>query len=138
MLELHDATDVVYATRSGDAYAYWAPGDATVYRVGLCFWHRYGLDALSGEDDLVALVVMVGSYGVDKHLVLPQPRADHDAWTPSAFARAFGDEYLGWWAGVRPLLAAFGWTDDEHADVAYRPQDAVEIASLTTRERSTT
>lgn len=127
MLELHDATEVVDAVRGGDSYAYWAPGDATVYRVTLIRQARYGHEALDRDDDLVLLLILVGTHGYERHVLVPAPRADYDRWTPRTFFHAFGIEYVGWWPGVRPLLATLGWTTDDHASPTYDPRDAVDV-----------
>ncbi len=130
MLEIHDADVLVDAVRDGDTYAYWAPGDATVYRVTLVRQARFGHEALLRDDDMVLLLVMVGTYGYERHVLLQAPHADHDRWTPEAFANAFGVDYVGWWSGVRPLLASLGWTTDEHASTRYDPSDAIDLDEL--------
>ena len=49
-------------------------------------------------------------------------------WTAQLFLNAFGERYAGWWAGIRPVLAAFAWTEQDH--LAYRSSDANDIGRL--------
>lgn len=129
MTELRDATVVVEAIRDGYAYVDWAPGDSTVYRVALVSVHRGGLEALDDASDFTALLVMLGRTDARRSLLLEKPREGR-AWNPEMFADAVDDDYLGWWPGVRPLLAALGWTDPEYDDLAYRVDDVTDLEKL--------
>lgn len=128
MTELRDALEVVQAIEDCDSYALWAPGDATVYRVALL---RAVLSspvaALEAVQDLTALVIVVGRTGPSHALVVTKPVTDQVNWNASRFWYSYGPRYAGWWAGVRPLLAALGWTDRESSDLAYDPTNTSDI-----------
>lgn len=129
--ELRVAHEVLGAIESGEAYALWAPGDATVYRVTLLrVVQSSALTALNPAADLEALVVIAGLGGPGPALVVERPRVD-DGWNPVKFYSAYGARFAGWWAGVRPLLAVLGWTTDEHSSRTYDPSDAVKIGEVT-------
>ncbi len=130
MTELRLARRVVDAIRDGDAYVQWGPGDGTIYRVALLRFVRHdGGGALNHDEDLVALLVLVGDHELGAHLLVRAPRADYDRWTARSFVRAFGVRYAGWWPGVRPLLAALGWTGEGYASPTYDPRDAAEVVT---------
>lgn len=109
-------------------WAWWTPGDATRYHVtlinaapssstmgnGLCGTFR-------------ALAVTVESFGPRPiTIVIPRPSDEDDRYTAAEWVyRAFPG---GWWAGVRPLLAALGWTPETDRDTRYRSTDHREIA----------
>jgi hypothetical protein len=122
--EISDARDLRVALLSGTGrgtWAWWAPGDATRYRVA--YVHPAAYDSVEVPFQRLLLVV-VG----DRTLALPcWPRK---LWTPELFLRTFGDEYAGWWAAIRPILAAFAWTSTRPKDFTYSPDDAVEISQF--------
>jgi hypothetical protein len=126
-LELRDAAEVVDFIRGGSVFAFWAPGDATLYRVTMIKAVEFGLNAMTDEADMHALLVVVGDAGYRQHLLVPAPAGDR-RWTVQSFVRAFGVDYAGWWAGVRPLLAALGWTPSDQRELDYDPNDAVAAA----------
>lgn len=130
-LELHDATEVVDFIHGGSVFAFWAPGDATLYRVTMIKAVEFGLNAMIDQADMHALLVVVGVDGYLQHLLIPAPAGARD-WTVQSFVRAFGVDYAGWWAGVRPLLAALGWTPSDQRELDYDPNDAVVAAVVLT------
>jgi hypothetical protein len=128
-IEVTSAREAALVISTGETHVHWAPGDATLYRVALSSTVKYGVfDALSKEHDLTVLIVILG--GSTRSLVLHAPRNGDELWTPTRFLRKFGPEYTGWWAGVRPLLAALGWTTAEHSLPDYDPNDAARIGAL--------
>lgn len=133
MLEIHEANEAARVLRHGDRYVYWAPGDATLYRVTLITAIAYDATGIIPDNDLVALLVLVGRDGHNPHLLVQRPCADYDRWTAETFYRAFGERYVGWWAGVRPLLAALEWTPPDEREVAYTSSSAVEIVQAAGR-----
>lgn len=130
-LKLRDAAEAVDVIRRGSVYAYWAPGDATLYRITMIKAVEFGLNAMMIDADLRALLVVVGDVGLRQHLLVPAPAGDR-FWSVQSFVRAFGVDYAGWWAGVRPLLAALGWTPSDQRELDYDPNDAVVAAVVLT------
>lgn len=129
MLELCNAAEAVFYLRGDQVFVYWAPGDATVYRVTLVKAVEFGLNAMSDQADVHALLMLVGREGYRQHLLVPAPARDR-SWTAQSFVRAFGVDRAGWWAGVRPLLAALGWTPEDQRGLRYDPNDAVVAANV--------
>lgn len=134
-VELTDAAHVVDVIKDPSVHVYWAPGDATRYRVALINTVNYGVfDALSRENDFTALLVVLGDDV--RGLVILKPKSNDDLWTHQRFLSRFGPDYAGWWAGVRPLLAGLYWTTPEHASLSYDPSDAVAIGRLLKKSES--
>lgn len=130
MREIHDARElhrVLTAKHEGDKrfasrWARWAPGDFTRYLVLHVVAYPDGFD-VAGQ--IHCLVISSGSV----KLVIPR-FSGAKRWTPELFLREFGEKYAGWWAGIRPVLAAFGWTATRADDLTYDSRDAVEIGQL--------
>jgi hypothetical protein len=130
--EISDARElhrVLTAKHEGDKrfasrWARWVPGDFTRYVVMHIVAYPGGFD-VAGQ--IHCLVISTG----DKRLVIPR-FSGMDRWTPERFLRAFGEEYAGWWAGIRPVLAAFNWTSTRPDDVRYDASDANAIGELLT------
>lgn len=130
--EIHDARElhrVLTAKHEGDKrfasrWARWAPGDFTRYVVLHVVAYPEGFD-VAGQ--VHCLVVSVG----EQKIVIPR-FSGVNRWTPEGFLRAFGEQYAGWWAGIRPVLAAFGWTSTRADDLAYSSSDADAIGRLLT------
>jgi hypothetical protein len=101
-------------------WIWWAPGDFTRYRVTL-------VNAIPWVDVPGTRAMLVVEVANDA-IVLPYEPLR--LWTIESFHARFGEKYAGWWAGVRPLLAAFGWTSTRADDVAYSTDDAVEMGRL--------
>lgn len=131
MLEQRDSRDVTDAVRDGNTFTLWAPGDATVYRVAalraVAYDARYSFDR---DADLVALVVLLGGSGPGPALVVTAPTSEVTLWTPQNFLNSYGRDFVGWWPGVRPLLAALSWTDAAHGSLAYESSDVDELSDL--------
>lgn len=128
MSEVSDARELRHYLRSGpmsdgvthSSWAWWAPGDCTRYRVIFTVAPH-----IEGNFFTTLLTFQVG----DDCITLTRRR---QPWTPQLFLTAFGERYAGWWAGIRPVLAAFSWTDAQRADVKYNSRDADEIGLLLT------
>lgn len=132
MTEISDARElhrVLTVKHEGDKrfasrWARWAPGDFTRYTVLHVVAYPDGFDVAGQVHCLVV------SSGVEQ-LVLTRPRAGGNLqWTPELFLAKFGERYAGWWAGIRPVLAAFKWTATRADDLTYDPRDASEIGQL--------
>ena len=128
-MEVNDAQRAHLALTSGDKnvtrWIWWAPGDFTRYRVTHVVAHTpYGL----GGTNLQFLLVSVGA--TTRDVVMIQCPPEGFSWTPEKFLAEFGEKYVGWWAGIRPMLAAFGWTSTRADDLAYSSRDAEEIGAL--------
>jgi hypothetical protein len=128
--EIHDARElhrVLTAKQEGDKrfasrWARWAPGDCTRYVVLHVVAYPDGFD-VAGQ--VHCLVISSGG----KQIVIPRFNG-MNRWTPELFLRKFGEKYAGWWAGVRPVLAAFNWTSTRADDLTYNSRDADEIGKL--------
>jgi len=128
-VELSNATEVAKVIGDGNVHVHWAPGDGTRYRVVLVNTVDFGVfDALDRNHDFTALMVMVGSNLAA--LVLTRPHHGDNEWTAERFLNQFGERYAGWWAGVRPLLAALDWTAEACSSLDYDPGDAARIGEL--------
>lgn len=130
--EISDARElhrVLHVKHEGDKrfasrWAHWAPGDCTRYVVLHVVAYPEGFD-VAGQ-----IHCLIFSVGKEKVVI---PRFDGmNRWTPELFLNAFGEQYAGWWAGIRPVLAAFNWTSTRADDLAYDSQDANEIGRLLT------
>ena len=110
--------------RFASRWARWAPGDSTRYVVLHVVAYPERFD-VAGQ--VHCLVVSTGG----EQLVIPR-FSGVERWTPELFLKRFGERYAGWWAGVRPVLAAFGWTSTRADDLAYDSRDAEEIGRLLT------
>lgn len=132
MNEIHDARElhrVLTTKQQGDKrfasrWARWAPGDCTRYIVLHVVAYPEGFD-VAGQ--IHCLVISAGN----EKLVIPR-FSGAKRWTTELFLREFGEKYAGWWAGVRPVLAAFGWTATRADDLSYDSRDAEEIGRLLT------
>lgn len=132
MKTYHDAALVVDAIWSGDVYVGWEPGDGTLYRLATLRLLPLGLDATpdSVAPDVRALLAFVGAVGVEPHLLLPEPTGAGELWTAPSFLRRCGARYAGWWSGLRPVLAALGWTPKYDRRHEYDPTDGHAMARL--------
>ena len=100
------------------AWVWWAPGDCTRYRVTyVCARYHEGN----------AFIPLLAFEVAGHYVTLSRSR---QLWTAASFLAEFGERYAGWWAGIRPVLAAFGWTSTRVDDLAYSPGDATEIGRL--------
>lgn len=136
MIEIKDALEAVHIMTHDDVHVNWAPGDATLYRALVSYTVNYGtFDALTREHDLTLLLVTLAGTNTAA-LVMSQPLGGHDRWSAEVFLRQFGSEFAGWWAGVRPLLAALGWTAAGCDSLNYDANDAYVIGQLLGTETS--
>jgi hypothetical protein len=103
---------------AGSTWEWWAPGDCTRYRVFLTYAPH-----VDGNFFITLLTFQVG----DDFITLTRRR---QLWTPQLFLKVFGERYAGWWAGVRPVLAAFNWTDVRPNDFTYNSADVDVIGQL--------
>lgn len=132
MSEIHDARELHRALtvkqegdkRFASRWARWAPGDSTRYVVVHVVAYPDGFDPVG---QVHCLVFSVGT----EQIVISRPRSGGALqWTPALFLAKFGERYAGWWAGIRPVLAAFNWTETRADDLAYSSRDAIEIGEL--------
>ncbi|TKG62375.1 MULTISPECIES: hypothetical protein [Pseudonocardiaceae] len=118
-------------------WAWWAPGDATRYHVTLL--NAAPSDAMLGTAPIGtfrALVITIDLY-TDRpiSIVVPRPTNDEDRYTAEEWVyRKFPG---GWWPGIRPLLAALGWTPKTDRDTSYRSTDHRDITAAIARDCST-
>lgn len=124
MTEIRSAAELraQLGTREGiqhSAWAWWTPGDFTRYRVTFVV-----APYVEGGSFVSFLAFEVGR----DVIVLRHDR--FTPWTAEMFLARFGEKYAGWWAAIRPVLAAFDWTSVRADDLAYSSQDAVAIGML--------
>lgn len=126
--ELHRALTAKHESdkRFASRWAWWAPGDFTRYRVMHVVGYPHEFDPL-GQAHF--LLVSVG--GERSTIAVSRPHLSR-LWTPRSFLATYGEDYAGWWAGLRPVLAAFGWTSERPDDLAYSSRDADAIGRLLT------
>lgn len=105
---------------------YWAPGDMTRYVVALLKMKPF--EAVS---ERLTTVLFVNSGGVN--LIIPEPTSEFSQYSAELFLAKFGERYAGWWGGVRPLLAALGWTPPGSRDTKFSHGDAAHIGTLLSR-----
>lgn len=123
MTEFKNATDIVRALNEyRDMYAWWTPGDMTRYRVALVNALPYD----TNDRKLEALLVTSGRETV----LVEKPQSASSSWTAQRWLDRHGERYAGWWAGLRPLLAALGWTQAGDRDPVYSPAAANQIGAL--------
>lgn len=107
-------------------WACWAPGDATQYLVVLV--HATPSPAMIGDStgSWRALILTVAPGDArEMSIVVPRPIDDYDRYDAEVWlARKLPG---GWWPGIRPLLAALGWTPADQRDTTYRSVDYRDI-----------
>jgi hypothetical protein len=118
-------------------WAWWTPGDATRYHVTLL--NAAPSDATIGtalNGTFRALVVTIDLHSTrPMSIVVPRPADDGDRYTAEEWVRhAFPG---GWWSGIRPLLAALGWTPLGDRDSSYRSSDHRDITAALSRDYAT-
>jgi hypothetical protein len=134
--EYTNAQELIELLVQGGMFGYWAPGDATVYRVAYGSWWPLTGQVLSDSVVECALIITIGRGRVatpGSTLIVSKPPPELP-WSAGRFYATFGSEYAGWWAGVRPLLAALGWVTSECTRLEYEPTDAV-LIDMVARER---
>lgn len=99
--------DLAKAGRSG--WAWYSPGDHTKYRVHLIEAIPVHVKPVQEAEVYRALVVQVQTSATNPATVFVNQPNEWNKFTPEMWL-ALGLP-VGWWAGVRPLLAALGWTE---------------------------
>lgn len=120
-MEINDARELRTALLTGShrgTWMWWAPGDCTRYRV--VYVNPAAYDSVDVAVSRL-LVIVVGSN------TLAIPYRHGNPWTAESFLATFGEKYVGWWAGIRPVLAVFGWTA---GGVTYDSRDADAMGRL--------
>lgn len=108
----------------GVSYVLYAPGDATLYRVAcVVLWPADPNSELSTQSTL--LVSMNGDM-----IAIPKPAMSYAPWIVDRFVQMFGVNRIGWWAAVRPLLAALRWTPETDRSTEFSPTDWSLISHL--------
>jgi len=75
-----------------------------------------------------ALVITIDMFASGPiSMVIPRPTNDETATPPRNGSS--GGSPGGWWAGIRPLLAALGWTPTTDRDTSYRSTDHRDITA---------
>lgn len=135
--EFKDARDAVKALRTsyeivgiGDRtprFVHWTPGDATKYMVALLEMRPIGDSRPASR--LTMLFVSCNG----KQIFLRKPQSTWLQYSAEHFLRVHGEDYAGWWSGLRPLLAALEWTTERDRYTAYDANDATRIGELLQR-----
>lgn len=132
MKQISSAQTVIEALRTarvpkdarGVSYVMYAPGDATLYRIGLVtLWPA------DPESELPAQTVLLVSVNGDM-IAISKPIMSYSPWVVDRFAATFGTGRLGWWAAVRPLLAALRWTPEDDRSTEFSPTDWALVSHL--------
>lgn len=121
---LHAGREITGQLLPMPIYAYWAPGDATRYRVALV----HVMPHVDSATDRAYTFLLVTAGGTS--LTIEKPGHGVGAWTAERWLRVHGAANAGWWAGIRPLLAALNWTTWNERDTAYSPASAIQIGEL--------
>lgn len=127
MTELRKAVEVFRTLerhrRSGlSGWVWYSPGDSTKYRIHLIEAVPVHAD---GPMDRVPVTRMLLVQVID------DPRNPQGVLIcePTEWARFTPEMWvnlgypMGWWAGVRPLIAALGWTDEHYSSVEFELSD---------------
>lgn len=104
-------------------WEWWAPGDATRYHTTLInAAASTGAIGTAPGGTFRALVITIDLFSSrPTSIVIPRPTHDEDRYTAQEWVyRKFP---VGWWAGIRPLLVALGWTPETDRDTTYRSTD---------------
>jgi hypothetical protein len=137
MTEMRSATEVFKALerhrQSGfPGWVWFAPGDHTRYRVHLI--HMRPVHADGPKEQVPVTRVLLVQVETDprnpKSVVIAEP-GEYARFTPEMWVNH--GHPPGWWGGVRPLLAALGWTDEGYDMPEFEPADAADIAYLIER-----
>lgn len=105
----------------------WAPGDMTCYTVALL--RVTPLDPESREGLTEFLLVIAGQ----RTLIIPKPRNEFSFYSAELFLARHGEDYAGWWGGVRPILAGLGWTEFGNRHTKFSHNDANVMAQVMKR-----
>lgn len=130
--DIHDARHLIAeidVPAERPRWAWWTPGDATRYHATL-------VNAAPSTNTIGtapggtfrALVITIDLFSARPiSIVIPRPTDDEDRYTADEWVyRRFPG---GWWPGVRPLLAALGWTSETDRDTTYRSTDHRDITT---------
>ena len=130
--DIHDARQLIAEINvptERPRWAWWAPGDATRYHATLINAAPSAtMVGTASGGTFRALVITIDMFTLrPTSIVIPRPTADLDRYTAEewVFRRFPG----GWWAGVRPLLVALGWTPTTDRDTSYRSTDHRDITT---------
>ncbi len=110
-------------------WAWWTPGDATRYHVMLInAAPSASATGTATNGTFRALVVTVDLFGTQPtSIVITRPADDDERYAADEWVRR--NYPGGWWPGIRPLLAALGWTLASDRDPTYRSTDHRDIAT---------
>ena len=107
-------------------WVWFAPGDNTRYRVHLI--HMVPVHAAGPMESAPVTRALLVQVEVDprnpRSIVVAEP-GEHTRFTPETWVQ-YGFP-PGWWAGVRPLLAALDWTDQDYSSYEFQAGDAADI-----------
>lgn len=134
MTELRKAVEVFKALgrhrQSGfSGWVWYSPGDSTKYRVHLIEMVPVHADGPMESVPMTrTLLVQVETDPRNPKSVLVAEPSEWNRFTPEMWVQL--GHPIGWWAGVRPLLAALGWTDEDYSSLDFRRDDNADMEYL--------
>ncbi|HET9144118.1 hypothetical protein [Actinophytocola sp.] len=138
MTELRKAVEVFKALerhrQSGySGWVWYSPGDSTRYRAHLIQATPVHADGPMEQVPMTRiLLVQVIHDPVNPKSVLVHEPSEWSKFTPEMWVNL--GHPMGWWAAVRPLLAALGWTDEDYSSVEFNRSDADDMDYLLRRQ----
>ena len=136
--ELRKAVEVFKALerhrQSGfSGWVWYSPGDSTKYRVHLIEATPVHADGPMEQVPVtrMLLVQVQVSAAVPKSVLIAEP-GEWAKFTPEMWVDH--GHPMGWWAAVRPLLAALSWTDEGYTSVEFETSDRDDMEYLLARQ----
>lgn len=134
MTELRKATEVFKALerhrQSGfSGWVWYSPGDSTKYRVHLIEATPVHADGPLEQVPVtrMLLVQVIADPSNPKAVLISEPNQWHKL-TPEMWVDLGNPP--GWWAGVRPLLAALDWTSEDFCSLEFQSSDNADMEYL--------
>lgn len=140
MTELRKAATVLetlraHAQAGRPGWAWYSPGDHTKYRVHLIEATPVHATGPLAEIEVarILLVQVQTSVANPKSVLIHEP-SEWNKFTPEMWVNLALP--LGWWPGVRPLLAALGWTDPAFGSPDFTDDDRNDITYADRQRRN--
>jgi hypothetical protein len=130
MSELRKAVSVLevlerYRKAGKSGWAYYSPGDATKYRVHLIEAVPVHVKPVEEAEVTRILLVQVETNELNPKSILIHEPYEWSRFTPEMWLNL--GLPVGWWRGVRPLLAALGWAEPGFESVEFNDADSADI-----------
>lgn len=134
MTELRKAAEVLKALgrhrQSGfSGWVWYSPGDSTKYRVHLIEMVPVHADGpMESVPTTRVLLVQVETDPRNPKSVLVGEPNEYNRFTPEMWVQL--GHPVGWWAAVRPLLAALEWTEEDYSSPDFQRDDNADMEYL--------